>query len=708
MNSDTTRNRVSVSPPAERGGRARIRVTNACKQCQQLKRRCDGLKPSCQHCLKLNKPCEYVERRGRGVAKRKNDMTMLEERLMRIEASLKEQSTEEIPALDEAATQLDHHSIVDQAAPSGPQIHPFIQTTNSHLERVSPAPASASEGDSNAIPLDQNLPSSGSGPSNSIQIFSTFATEVHNNVQKSRRDLDRGPFQWKIFAQLPVKLLVLDLILQAMPSLPLQSILYPRDLLQNLPCNPPGLTTDGSNEFSSVPEWALTNSLFANAMRLKTALGSLKGLSPMIWGYFKNAFSVFPELVIHTSELPACEALVSMAMFMHGTADVRVALQLTAAATNLAYCLDLRSMCLDSDVGENEVERYRRLFWTTYLLNADILHKYDVPSPVHSEKMLPPLPQEVDIGDGLPGYYRKLAEISIIQCRLDNALSASRSLGQTNGGVLETARSVLNDLQGWRKSLPDHLQHSNVIQEHDFAVSVMVLHMKYFSCAIKVYTHISRGALFGFPALEDITSNTPGQNTSNTRLSFDMVMARNAALETMNLFQLLSLQPFAQIWELLCYPLAATLLLLSCILSNPEAPESKNDVASIRSFIEFLGKLCRNGNDLLRALNGCIDFLKLATYAIEHCEIDEHPTGYEEMFTQDEVEQKIELLRDRLGKVVDFMHLAQGLLSNVPKLRREIVLIFSGVVDVESVDGEYGAFVPEVLKSSTHNFTFAA
>ncbi|PSN74849.1 hypothetical protein BS50DRAFT_25750 [Corynespora cassiicola Philippines] len=44
--------------------------SQACVQCQRLKRRCDGGKPACQHCAKLDKPCQYAERRRRGPGKK--------------------------------------------------------------------------------------------------------------------------------------------------------------------------------------------------------------------------------------------------------------------------------------------------------------------------------------------------------------------------------------------------------------------------------------------------------------------------------------------------------------------------------------------------------------------------------------------------------------------------------------------------------------
>lgn len=52
------------------------------------------------------------------------------------------------------------------------------------------------------------------------------------------------------------------------------------------------------------------------------------------------------------------------------------------------------------------------------------------------------------------------------------------------------------------------------------------------------------------------------------------------------------------------------------------------------------------------------------------------------------------------------MHLAQGVLCNISMLRVEAEEVLSDISGTESTDGVYGAFVPELLKSYNHNFSY--
>ncbi|ORE11409.1 hypothetical protein BCV72DRAFT_176659, partial [Rhizopus microsporus var. microsporus] len=62
----------------------RKRLTQACELCRRKKIRCDGIKPQCGNCARLNNECTYsthVKKRG----PRQGYIEMLEQRLAKME-----------------------------------------------------------------------------------------------------------------------------------------------------------------------------------------------------------------------------------------------------------------------------------------------------------------------------------------------------------------------------------------------------------------------------------------------------------------------------------------------------------------------------------------------------------------------------------------------------------------------------------------------
>lgn len=378
----------------------------------------------------------------------------------------------------------------------------------------------------------------------SILNFTKFATEIANTVKRTQARMDRTPFHWRVFAQLPSKPLVMNLLQEVLPEMQLHGILLPKESIFELVDE---LYVVGVEKRAPSPShWAMANSFFAAAIRHKTAQGSLEGMSPTIWSYFKNAFAVFPELVIQAPELPACEALLAMAMFMFGTADTRVTLQLTATAARLAYSLGLHRRRYYLTLEDMKAERCRRVLWVTYILGAEVMHKYGVPSPFQNENIFLPLPGEDSVGDKMPVYYRKLAEIAVIQSKIHNLLLSGRPSQDMDEKLIEEIGSTYKELQLWKRSLPQHLQEPSEASEKDPDMAVALLHFKYYSCAAKIHVGMSRIVVFEFSNPGVDPTHIPNQTFSSIKMTRDMAAA--AARGTIGMLRHLPLEPFPQVW----------------------------------------------------------------------------------------------------------------------------------------------------------------
>jgi ubiquinone biosynthesis protein UbiJ len=63
-------------------------------------------------------------------------------------------------------------------------------------------------------------------------------------------------------------------------------------------------------------------------------------------------------------------------------------------------------------------------------------------------------------------------------------------------------------------------------------------------------------------------------------------------------------------------------------------------------------------------------------------------------------------IRSKLSNVTDWLQLAQGLLCNISKLRMDSEEVLSDIFGTQPTSAIYGRFVPDFLKSSTHNLSF--
>lgn len=161
-------------------------------------------------------------------------------------------------------------------------------------------------------------------------------------------------------------------------------------------------------------------------------------------------------------------------------------------------------------------------------------------------------------------------------------------------------------------------------------------------------------------------------------------------------------------------------MLLSAILQNPASATVQDDLRIMGEFVGFLRRLGDDGFDVQRILTACIKLHDVAACAVSISQAKEpsqttgETSGQNHTLAQLEVSiidlispdlDKIRLtisiqsIRAKLFGVQDWLHLAQGFMSNLPMLRAEAEERLSDVYGVELSHGMYGLFVPELVKS---------
>ena len=137
---------------------------------------------------------------------------------------------------------------------------------------------------------------------------------------------------------------------------------------------------DGGKSSTNDPSrWALINALLASTMLCKVTNEYPEAYTRPVWGLFKNAFALFPELMIQKPTLQTCEALIAMVFFMQGHADARTMVQLITALSRIVQELGLGRQVRSAKLAADEATRVKHILWATYIFTADVADSLGLP-----------------------------------------------------------------------------------------------------------------------------------------------------------------------------------------------------------------------------------------------------------------------------------------------------------------------------------------
>ncbi|KAH7024772.1 fungal-specific transcription factor domain-containing protein [Microdochium trichocladiopsis] len=458
--------------------------------------------------------------------------------------------------------------------------------------------------------------------------------------------------------------------------------------------------------------FAIVNALLATTIRWRTTNESFDQLSVSSWCYFKNAYAIFPELIIRGNDLSACEALLAMAMFSLGTADSRTTAHLASAAARTLQILGLNKRETYAAHDPAEQERRRRVFWAAHILNTDMMVRFGLPTPFqHTELIEYPTNTYIVIGDQTKqpfNYVTSMARLSQIQSRIYGRLSQHSLHIHPSIDHQAIAIACNHELEEWKSSLPREWQPDLIAlpTTKELEAPTALLHLVYFSALIKTNMTLARlKSASGSRAWPPMCSAWMSSDSSQA-IEQSYAKCTSAARATIDLLRRMPSQPYMQIWAILCYPVMATLILLWCSLEEPTDPQAHLNVTMMGQFVQFLSAAKEEGCDVRTVLDGCSKLHKIARYVVHTPQPISLPSGAD---ADQDVRDQLEALRIKLSGVTDWMHLAQGLLGNIPVLVSQAREIFTGVLGMERKDNdEYGLFAPETLQPQRYGVYFAS
>ncbi|KAF5535525.1 transcriptional activator Mut3p [Fusarium mexicanum] len=503
---------------------------------------------------------------------------------------------------------------------------------------------------------------------------SRWSEDITRNIIHAQKN--NSNIQRIVFAPLPPKEHIIHFISSALQDMYEAQWLFSTEHVLQLVNDQ--YSAGSSDSHANPARWATLNALFATGVHWKADNNAIQELFPISWAWFKNAFAIFPEIAINGNGIDSCQAMIAMDLFMKGTADARAYTALLSASAHAIDCIGLNSedLCESSDLVD--IEMRKRSFWTIYVLRCNASLNLDIPAPSDQVRVeLPSLGLAPDTGSSIH-QLRHMSTLALIQSRISRY--SCSSLSKSSDKMMQALAKLDNDLESWRTGLPTQIQPTPSAKVDN--LDIIQLHLSYYASTWKVYTALAKLCNVPLTSIEREQQN----------LHLSALVPTQSARATISLLQGLSSQPFAFLWQMICYPMCAVLILLTAVLHGPRDSQASLNVEWIERFVVFLQSFQdREGCDL----NGLIEFCSKLYHVASFAQSD--PTDL-----VSESEHDTDLWQQYTGSQ-DPMLLVQGLLTNMPLLGAKATEVFSGIVPGARVDG-FTRLVPNVLKPRSFNF----
>ncbi|KAF2179550.1 hypothetical protein K469DRAFT_595365, partial [Zopfia rhizophila CBS 207.26] len=285
--------------------------------------------------------------------------------------------------------------------------------------------------------------------------------------------------------------------------------------------------------------------------------GSFEPGKGIPWRLYQFALGSFSDILVPK------ETLVN-AIFAHNSSCVQIGNMLTTEAARMAQLLGFNRATYH---GENE-SACSRTFWVVYILEkmssfvcgrASVLVDYDIGTPV-------PDAHEAVFGDF--DWFLTMVRFSrLISKAYEMLFSVSATLIPAESCHAATD-TVNNDLECWRKSIPEAFRPGDPFQPTNFA--------DHSSMAVALRTHYHYYSVV--IALSRLSLHVDAETLSR-RQSESTKALMNAARATIELTRYIDTEAYAPVWILVSMPLSASFILFDFIVHNPIHPETKRNLS---------------------------------------------------------------------------------------------------------------------------------
>lgn len=240
-------------------------------------------------------------------------------------------------------------------------------------------------------------------------------------------------------------------------------------------------------------------------------------------------------------------------MLAQRSADAQLTLQISGALTRLVQTLSLHRNRFYVSLDPIAVQRHQRVLWGAYILDVRTVERYgfgptfairelavtfqhDASTP-HSKKS-----ESFQSHDLL----RWRAELAVIQARIYEGISPAKTHHMKDDELLNVALSMDEQLQEWKKGLPERLWRIQDDDNSDLILSIAHLHCAFYNSISRVHMVIVN------PRDSDLSELNRRLALGGTHMEAEIRKAwTTCAASARNVIQLvtnLTSQPFFQLW----------------------------------------------------------------------------------------------------------------------------------------------------------------
>ncbi|CEL01013.1 hypothetical protein ASPCAL00605 [Aspergillus calidoustus] len=580
------------SPHTER----RSRTSNACVQCQRKKKRCDGGMPQCTSCTERQLECTYLGVRRRGRGKAKVYLEKLEAIVGELETSFRGNSTSDpVESVNNNSSSVETHADEAQSSSSLPDALPLFGPGAKNPPELHPGSVDHDKAQS--------------------AVRERLITALHEQTSPEKPWMapKKGPFTSSIFIQLPPKPYLQFLFevtfVEPYPMVPVFDLHVLLRLLDQHYSDSPTFSLENYPQ-----RWAMLNTAVAIGIQLQAAKGSETEMMAMSWPFFKNAFGMYVPITLRGVDILALEALLVMVAYMQGSSDLRTTSVLVSSAARLALTLGLHRETYYSGLDLGAANCARRAFWTCFVLDRDMSTRTGMHSNFDEEAISV---DNLDLIQAEPAassaetnamsssaastlFLQSRVKLAILRSTVDKLLFSKYASEQSAPQLLSIVAELEHQLINWKAHLPSTLRpdHINPPTTTMGRQPILLMHMAYYSTLSEIH---------GFAA----HLGSKGDNSSSImwQVSTARIAQVAAAVEIIRLLQFVSReeQP-GHLWcvyladlsrvscssngfilrNLLLYPMAACIMLVSIVLEGPTDTQACSCAQHIDDIVAFL------------------------------------------------------------------------------------------------------------------------
>ncbi|KAL4793182.1 fungal-specific transcription factor domain-containing protein [Aspergillus venezuelensis] len=628
------------------GSRLRRRKTLACETCYQRKIKCE-FEPSsdaCIQCMRRNLNCRTIQGQGsRDSQRRSRYVKTLEERLRKTESLLRAAGIPVEPAdLDFSCSSddaEDDSNIEDDNATSTQRQVPGRRNAGSKRAR----PCGYSNGRDSSTSEDSQQSFDSRGPS-ALYECKNSATQKGGPPCKTEKDayplyigrstplsiLTREGVEWiksrsgeanslstllsssrfdtpwaywrpdvfydvfssQVFKPLPPRAEVFALLKDFFRTVNLIFPLYHEESFMELvEWQYTQQTCDDA------ARWASINIILALAYeyRFSNSQKSEKDREKA-WLYYKNALSVFPELVLRRTDLLSVQALLGMALFLRGNSGSQSTVPIVTAAIRSSHRMGLHREIPRPHLSQVQQQQRKNVFWIAYVLDQSISIRLGNAPTQRFDDFDVEFPSDETV-EGLmmadnKAFFPQVCRIAVIRSRIYRHFYSARALENVStAGICELVHSLHAELQEWKNTS----QFDTLMQQRgtgeDFLAGFASagLFLMYYNSLIMIHR---------LPLLINFVYQSRADSIPELDLrlmlnqsSASAAVCVQAARDTLKLVNNLPWGDIAWIWSLLYFVFLAVMTIFANILRNSQQPTAKDDLQSLNMAATFFATL---------------------------------------------------------------------------------------------------------------------